>query len=165
MEYMLRKIKIWVYVNAIQSFIQQIFIKVIYVPGTALTLQYLTKQTKSTALLKAYILGPIYIKILVWDHNYIGLVKRRERERGKKEAILIQWVLFHCEKSCGQCGSVAWASSHKPKGHDSIPSQGTCLGRLWVWSPFRAYMKGNQWMILSHISVSLPLFLFLFPFL
>ena len=54
-----------------------------------------------------------------------------------------------------QCGSVGWASSHKEKGgwFDSPSGQVPSWGRT----------RGNWLLLLSHIDVSLPLFLPPFP--
>ena len=60
------------------------------------------------------------------------------------------------------CGSVAWALSHKAKGHwfDSM------LGHMPGWqvqSLVRVHTRSNQLMFLSHINVSLPFSLPLLP--
>ena len=59
------------------------------------------------------------------------------------------------------CGSVAWASSRKPKGHwfnsRSRHMPGLCQVPSW------GHVRNSGLMFLSHISVSLPLFLPPFP--
>ena len=55
-------------------------------------------------------------------------------------------------------GSVGWASSCKPKDH-GFNSQSGHMHGLGVWSPVGVHRRGNQSMFLSHIGVSLPLFL------
>ena len=57
--------------------------------------------------------------------------------------------------------SVGWASSHKAKGPWFDPLS-VLMSGLWVWFLVGACRRGKGWMFLSHISVSLPLFL---PFL
>ena len=56
--------------------------------------------------------------------------------------------------SPGQCGSVGWVSSHKPKDRGFNSQSGQTPGLL-VWSPVGACTGGNQSMLLSHIDVSL----------
>ena len=48
------------------------------------------------------------------------------------------------------------ALSHKPKGSGLVSWSGH-ITRLWVHSPVRVCIRGNQPMFLSHINVSLPL--------
>ena len=57
-----------------------------------------------------------------------------------------------------QCGSVGWASSRKMKGHQFDSWSGHKPG-LQVWSPVAVSTRGNRLMFLSHIHVSLTLFL------
>ena len=66
------------------------------------------------------------------------------------------------EKSPGQCGSVGWRSSCKVK-HSWLYSRSGHTPKLQVQSPVGVCTRGNQWMFLSHIDGSLPLFLL--PFL
>ena len=69
-----------------------------------------------------------------------------------------QWTLWsqlRCKTKYpipGRCGSAGWASSHKAKGY-----------QFDSWSPVGVHARGNWSMSLSHISVSLPLFLPYFP--
>ena len=60
------------------------------------------------------------------------------------------------------CGSVGWAFSRKAKvcRFDSLSGH---VPGLWVWSPVGVCMRGNQLMFVSHINVSLPIFLPPFP--
>ena len=61
-------------------------------------------------------------------------------------------LIIHCS---GQCGSVA-TLSHKPKGGRLIPSWGAFVS--WgLGPPVGAQMKGNRWMFLSHLDISLSL--------
>ena len=61
-----------------------------------------------------------------------------------------------------RCGSVGGMSSHKAKAH-WVEFQSEHMPELRVLSPFGAYARGNQSTFLSHINVSLPLFLPPFP--
>ena len=70
-------------------------------------------------------------------------------------------VKNHCPGPA-QCGSAGWASSHREKGcrFDSCPGY---MPGFQVWSLGRAHTRGNRSMFLSHIDVSLSLFLPPFP--
>ena len=58
-----------------------------------------------------------------------------------------------------QCGTVGCVLSHKVKGCCWFDSwSGHMLG-LWVQALVEAHVRGNQSMFLSHIDVSLPVFL------
>ena len=59
-------------------------------------------------------------------------------------------------RSPGLCGSVGWALSHRLKGCQFNSPWGHVAG-LWVRSPAKARMAGNQSVFLPPISVSLPL--------
>ena len=61
------------------------------------------------------------------------------------------------ETSPDWCGSVGQSRSHKLKGH-WFDSWSWHMPGLWVQSLVGVHMKGNQWMFLSRINVSLPPF-------
>ena len=61
-----------------------------------------------------------------------------------------------------QRDSVGWVSSHKVKGY-WLDSQSGHVTGLQVQFPVRVHMRGNQLMFLSHVDVSLPLFIPSFP--
>ena len=59
-----------------------------------------------------------------------------------------------------QCGSVGWVSSFKEKGHRvRFPVE----AHAWVAGSIGAHARVNRSIFLSHIDVSLPLFLLPFP--
>ena len=60
------------------------------------------------------------------------------------------------------CGSVCWALPTKPKGCRFHSRSGHTSG-LQVLSLVKMQTRGNQWMFLLHIGVSLPLILPPFP--
>ena len=72
-------------------------------------------------------------------------------------------------KTIASLAGVAQWIEHQPANQrvaSLIPSQGTCLGcGLCALTPSGRLLKaeGNRWMFLSHIDVSLPLFLPPFP--
>ena len=89
---------------------------------------------------------------------------RHERNRIRTVSKLLSAVSGKAEKitCCPDCcGSGGWALSCEQKVAGSIPSQGTCLvvGPVLVG----ACARGNRLIFLSHIHVSLPLFLPPFP--
>ena len=75
-----------------------------------------------------------------------------------------QWLLIYKESQIALAAVVQLVRYHPAKRMvaGSIPGQGTCLG-FRFHPQVRAPLRGNQWMFLSHIDVSLPLFLPPFP--
>ena len=71
-----------------------------------------------------------------------------ERSQGQQSACEEKWF---CP---GQCGSVVWASSCAPKGHQLDSASGH-IPRLRVWSLVGVYTRSNWWMFPIHINVSL----------
>ena len=67
-------------------------------------------------------------------------------------------ISFKTVRSPELCGSVSWSSLPKVKGH-WFDSRSRHLPGLQVWSLVRAHTRGNRLRYLSHVDVSLPLFL------
>ena len=81
-----------------------------------------------------------------------------EGKGGKFGATVIEYTRIIIFKK-GLAGVAQWIASWpaKWKATGSIPSQGTCLGCRLV--PSWGHARGNWLLYLSHIDVSLPLFL------